>query len=127
MLEAALSIFDGDGNPVTGLTDSNIKFRKYPYSSGDVLTGISISGGSFGVYLADFSSVSYQPAQCWIDNVFQDYWGTKNIGNEINEFLSKNSTTEQDIKSDIDMNSKVLKNLGSGSLTGQSVHWGLIS
>jgi hypothetical protein len=124
MLETTLRITNSADTGISGLTSANIKFRRGPFGSGDEITIAGVSGGTNGIYLCSFIGVPYQAAQLWIDGVYQSDWGTKYIGDVFEEFLSKDITTEQDIVSDIDMNSKKLKNLADGSGAADSMTYG---
>lgn len=123
MLECTIRVANSSNVGTTGLTGSNIKFRRDPFGSGDEITIAGVSGGTNGIYLCSFIGVPYQAAQLWIDGVYQSTWGTKYIGDVFEEFLSTDTTTEQDIVSDIDMNSKKLKGLAAGTTNGDSVRY----
>jgi hypothetical protein len=90
--ELAIRIIDGSGNPVTGLTDANIKFRKSPFGLGEVLTGISVTeAGTQGNYLcAGFTT--FQPVKLFINDVEQTWFGQQYSGDPASTFVEQSGT-----------------------------------
>lgn len=92
--QLAIRIIDGSGNPVTGLTDANIKFRKSPYGAGDVLTITVTESGSQGNYICT-GFTTFQPVKLFINDVEQAWFGEQLSGDPANTFMSKiNSVIE---------------------------------
>lgn len=85
--QIAVRIIDGSGNPVTGLTDANIKFRKSPYSLQDVIAGISVTEtGSQGNYICG-EFPTFQLVKLFINDVEQTWFGEQYSGNPANTFV----------------------------------------
>jgi hypothetical protein len=89
--QIAVRIIDGSGNPVTGLTDANIKFRKSPYGLQDVIAGISVTEtGSQGNYICGGFS-TFQLVKLFINDVEQAWFGEQYSGNPANTFVDFSS------------------------------------
>lgn len=82
MLETTIRVADASNVGTTGLTGTEIKYRRNPFSSGDVITIAGVSGSVNGIYLCSFIGNAYEAAQLWISGVYQGTWGTKYIGDE---------------------------------------------
>lgn len=123
MLEATIRIANSSNVGTTGLTGTNIKFRRSPFGSGDEITIAGVSGGTNGIYLCSFIGVPYQAAQLWVDGVYQDTWGTKYIGDVFEEFLSKDDTASQTMSGNIAMGSNKITGLAAGTANGDAVRY----
>lgn len=121
MLETTIRVTNSSDVGTTGLTDTNIKFRRSPFGSGDEITIAGVSGGTNGVYLCSFIGVPYQAAQLWIDGVYQATWGTKYIGDIYEEFLSKDDSSSQTMSGAIAMGSNKITGLALGTASGDAV------
>jgi hypothetical protein len=90
--ELAIRVIDGSGNPVTGLTDANIKFRKPPFGSGEILTGISITeAGTQGNYICRGFS-TFQQVKLFINDVEQTWFGQQYSGDPSSTFVEQSGT-----------------------------------
>jgi len=89
--QIAVRIIDGSGNPVTGLTEANMKFRKSPYGLQDVIAGITVTEtGTQGNYICgDFST--FQLVKLFINDVEQTWFGEQYSGNPANTFIDFNT------------------------------------
>lgn len=123
MLEATIRIANSSNVGITGLTGTNIKFRRFPFGSGDEITIAGVSGGTNGIYLCSFIGVPYQAAQLWVDGVYQDTWGTKYIGDVFEEFLSKDDTSSQTMSGPIAMGSNKITGLAAGTANGDAMRY----
>lgn len=123
MLEATIRVANSSNVGTTGLTGTNIKFRRSPFGSGDEITIAGVSGGTNGIYLCSFIGVPYQAAQLWIDSVYQATWGTKYIGDISEEYLSKDDTASQTMSGAIAMGTNKITGLGAGTANGDAVRW----
>lgn len=123
MLEATIRVANSSNVGTTGLTGTNIKFRRSPFGSGDEITIAGVSGGTNGIYLCSFIGVPYQVAQLWIDGVYQATWGSKFIGDVSEEFLSKDDTASQTMAGAIAMGTNKITGLGAGTANGDAVRW----
>jgi len=123
MLEATIRIANSSNVGITGLTGTNIKFRRSPFGSGDEITIAGVSGGTNGIYLCSFIGVPYQAAQLWVDGVYQDTWGTKYIGDVFEEFLSKDTASSQTMSGAIAMGSNKITGLAAGTANGDAVRY----
>jgi hypothetical protein len=87
MIEVIIRVLNSSGDPVTGLTASNIKFRKSPYGTGDEITGVTVNEiGSQGNYkIAGFTM--WQKAKLYINGILQDWWGEQFTGDPANNFV----------------------------------------
>lgn len=94
MTEVILRIINSNGEPVTGLTASNIKFRKSPYGSGNEITGLTVTeSGTQGNYkITGFSS--WQKAKLYINVIFQEWWGEQFTGDPANNFVDFSSAQQ---------------------------------
>lgn len=123
MLECTLRVANSSNVGTTGLTGTNIKFRRSPFGSGDEITIAGVSGGTNGIYLCSFIGVPYQAAQLWIDGVYQSTWGTKYIGDISEEYLSKDDTSSQTMAGAIAMGSNKITGLAAGTTNGDAVRY----
>ncbi len=90
--ELAIRIIDGSGEPVTGLTDANIKFRISPYGSGDVLSGITVTEtGTQGNYICR-GFTTFQPVKLYINDIEQTWFGAQYSGDPAGTFVEQSGT-----------------------------------
>lgn len=118
MIETTIRIANSSNVGTTGLTGTEIKFRKSPFGTGDVVTIDGVSGGTNGIYLCSFLTVTYQAVQLWISGVYQSTWGTKMIGNETAYYLSKQSTSTQTMSAAIAMSGFKITGAGAATANG---------
>src|SRR5258706_6997725 len=92
MTEVIIRVINSSGEPVTGLTASNIKFRKSPYGTGNEITGLTVTeSGTQGNYkISGFSA--WQKAKLYINDIFQDWWGEQFTGDPATNFVDFVST-----------------------------------
>ena len=123
MIETTLRVANSSNVGTTGLTGTEIKFRASPFGAGDVVTIDGVSGGTNGIYLCSFLTVSYQAVQLWISGVYQSTWGTKMIGNEDDYYLRRTDTSSQSMAGAIAMGSNKITGLPAASANGDATRW----
>lgn len=84
--ELAFVFVDGSGNPVTGLTDANIKFKAIPYT-GSYMTGLTVTEhGTQGNYKVT-GFTTFQLVKCYINDIEQTWLGQIQSGDAGSTFL----------------------------------------
>ncbi len=90
--DIAVRVINATGNPVTGLTDANIKFRKSPYGLQDVISGITVTeSGSQGNYICK-GFTTFQLVKLFINEVEQTWFGEQYSGNPAGTFVEQTGT-----------------------------------
>jgi len=82
-----IRVIDNSGNPVTGLTDANIKFKLYDYTGGYV-TGLTVTEvGVQGNYqVSGFAFQTLQLTKLYINGTEQTWFGQQFTGSPYNVF-----------------------------------------
>ena len=94
----------------TGLTNENIKFRKPPYGTTEVLNIAVTEYGDQGNYVCG-PFTDYQDVKLFIDGVEQTWMGITESGDVANAFLALDGTST--VTADIPMNSHKLTGLAT--------------
>ena len=90
--DISIRVINASGNPVTGLSDANIKFRKSPYSLQDVVTGLTVTEtGSQGNYICK-GFTTFQLVKLFINEVEQTWFGEQYSGNPSGTFVEQTGT-----------------------------------
>ncbi len=90
--ELAIRVIDASGEPVTGLTDANIKYRISPYSSGDVISGITVTEtGTQGNYICK-GFTTFQLVKLYINDIEQTWFGQQYSGDPNSTFVEQSGT-----------------------------------
>lgn len=90
-LQMSLQLVDGSGNFLNSYTDAEIKFRRSPYGSGDVISGLSVTHtGTVGNYIVS-GFTTYEPVKLFINEVEQVWYGVKLAGDDRTYFGALNS------------------------------------
>jgi len=93
-VNVAIQVIDANGSPVTGLTSSEIKFRKSPYGSGDEIPNISVTEvGSQGNYVCWYFS-TFQLTRLFINGVQQNWFGEQFTGDPGNLFYKLDGSND---------------------------------
>ena len=90
--ELAIRVIDASGEPVTGLTDANIKFRMSPYGTADVVSGITVNEtGTQGNYICK-GFTAFQLVKLYINDIEQTWFGQQYSGDPAGTFVEQSGT-----------------------------------
>jgi len=100
--EVNLQLESSPGVYINSLTSSNIKFHRSPYGSGDEVSGLTVThptGNTLGNYtVTGFST--WEKVRLYINNVYQEWWGTKQVGNPSTKFVDATGDVDESIDGD---------------------------
>jgi len=81
--QVSLQLVDNTGAFINGLTSDNIKFRRSPYTGGDVVSGLTVTqpvGNLIGNYIVTGFS-TFEEVKLFVNDVEQAWFGVKYAGN----------------------------------------------
>lgn len=94
--EVSLQVTSAPGVYVNNLTGTEIKFRRSPFGSGDLISGLTVThpvGNTTGNYIVT-GFTTYEKAELWISGVKQTWWGRKYVGDIKSKFGSKDEQNQ---------------------------------
>lgn len=89
--QISLQLVTNTGAFINGLTSDNIKFRRSPYTSGDVIAGLTVTqpvGNLTGNYIVTGFS-AFEEVKLFVNDIEQTWFGIKYAGNPNSHFVNE--------------------------------------
>lgn len=100
--EVSLQLASAPGVYINNYTGTNIKFRRSPYGSGDVVSGLTVThptGNTIGNYIITGFS-TWEQVRLYINDVYQEWWGTKFVGDPSTKFVDATGNVTETVDGD---------------------------
>lgn len=100
--QVSLQLVDNTGAFLNSYTDTEIKFRRSPFGSGDVISGLTVThpvGNNTGNYIVT-GFTAFEETELWISGVRQDWYGRKYAGEPSNKFVDQTGSVTETISGD---------------------------